>query len=230
MSSTETPKKRGRPKGSTKPKPKVKTDIVTKEPLGAAPADAPTEEERQAVRDVLKEAEAASAQILHGAPDVSGVSPTTDASVDPGQADFIPGTRPPDMLYLPERVYDERTGVERRCSLPNEYHYCWVEGSKITSFRIWGYRLAQYDGGPQSGLAPGGLSGTHLYERTLDNHVRHGDVFLMWIPIKGYEVLKAEDRKKIDDWNMVPKTEMHDAAYSHGVRSFEEVDGVRVNN
>jgi len=225
MSSTETPKRKpGRPR---KKKPSDK-DILTKKPM----AESVVKESPEAaqVREILKEAEAESSKLLQSEPDVSGKSPDTNPSTDPGQADFIPGTRLPDLLSVPEKVYDERTGIERLASLPKEYHYCWVESSKITQFRVWGYRMCLYNGGSLSGLADKGFSGTNLYERTLDNKVRHGDVFLMYVPMRAYENLKAEERKKLEDWNNVPKTEMHNVAYGAGVRTFEEVDGMIVNN
>jgi len=238
MLNTETKKKRGRPKGS-KNKPKVKKDPITKEIvddrvptkeeiLADAPEDA---EAAQAARAILKAAESKASEIVaQREADVAGASPETDPSTDPGQADFVPGTRPPDMLYLPERVYDEFKQVSRPCARKNEYHYCFVEASKVTQFKILGYRFCLYDGGQNSGLAPGGFSGTNMFERTLDGKLRHGDTFLMYIPLRGYEQLQSEERKKIEDWNRAAQTSLHNEGYRRGIRTFEEVDGVQVYN
>lgn len=220
---SNTKKKVGRPKG-VKNKPKV--DTITKEPIGDYVPD-PTVE---AVKDILKEAETKSQAILASEPDVSGVSPTTDASTDPGQADYIPGTRPPDLTYLPDTVYDEHRRISRPCARKNEYHYCFVEAGKINQFKVNGYRFCLYDGGQGSGLAPGGLGGTYLFERTLDNHVRHGDTFLMYLPMRAYEALSAEMRKKLDAWNMAAETDFMNEGYRRGVRTFKEVDGVQISN
>lgn len=230
MSSIDGTTKRrpGRPRGS-KNKPKV--DILTKEPLKekAEILSAPESEDKAAVREILKDAVKAS-EFLYSEPDVSGVSPTTDPSANPAQADFIPGTRPPDTVYLPDFVDDEMRGIRRPCALKNEYHYCFVETSKRDAFKSWGYRYVQYNGGQNSGLAQHGFSGTDMFERTLDNHVRHGDTFLMYIPIRGYEALVAEERKQIDAWNEVPRSEMHNAGYASGVRTYQERDGQRFYN
>jgi len=230
MSSIDGTTKRrpGRPKGS---KNKPKTDILTKEPL-KEPTEllsAPEDENKAAVREILKDAVRAS-EILHSEPDVSGVSPTTDPSTSPAQADFIPGTRRPDTVYLPERVDDERRGITRPCAMKKEYHYVFVETSLRDAFKARGYRYVLYDGGMGSGLAQYGFSGTDMFERTLDNHVRHGDTFLMYIPRRGYDALVAEEREQIDKWNAVPGTELHNTGYGLGVKTYEEREGQRFYN
>jgi hypothetical protein len=198
------------------------------------PAEASQAEAAAAVEDILSQAQAKA----DAGPDsvdtmeekLLGTSPETDAAVDRGQADFIPGTLRPDPTYLPERVYDEGSGVDRQVTRPSEYHYIWVVGEKITQFRTNGYKFCLHDGGPQSGLANRGFLGTGLYERTLDNHIRNGDTFLMYAPMRLYEQMVQADRDQVDAWTIAAQKDLHNEGYRRGVRTFEEEDGQIVYN
>ncbi len=55
----------------------------------------------------------------------------TLANDDTAQADYLPGTRRPSMLDIPEKVWDDDANATRVVTRPKEYHYCWVEGSDI---------------------------------------------------------------------------------------------------
>lgn len=147
---------------------------------------------------------------------------------DGKQADYLPGTRQRDILALPEMVYDDDRGVTRRLTRPKEYHYCWVSGDDITKFKIMGYRLCLYAGG--RGLEEGGLSGTYLYECDGSGHVRLGDVYLMYCPLRLYEALNLEDRQKADSLSRIGETQFHNMGYRYGIRTFSEVDGVPQSN
>jgi hypothetical protein len=245
MSISETKRKPGRPKGSGKKSRSKPKDVLTKEPIKET---APTKEEvlgeesqdSKDVKKLLVEAEAAAKEILEkdekpsmmlqSEPDLLGNKAQTNVNDDPGVADRIPGTRPKDVLDIPDRVYDEISGVDRPCALKGTYHYCWVEGSKINWFKVRSYRFVLYDGGSRSGLAGRGFAGTNMFERTLDNHVRHGDIFLMYTDIRTWEDIREEDRKKLESWNKMPSGGLHNEGYGRGVRTFEEVDGQHIYN
>ena len=159
-----------------------------------------------------------------------GASPEHSASHNPNNRDYIPGTRSIDPTYIPDRCYDEIAGVDRNVALKSDYHYCWVTDNKINQFKIRGYKFALYDGGQMSGLATGGLRGTYLFERTIDNHVRNGDVFLMWAPIRLFEELCEETDKLTRSRESAATDDIHNLGYRHGVRTFDEVDGKQIYN
>ena len=147
------------------------------------------------------------------------------------QRDYIPGTRRRDMTALPEWVYDDRAGEKRRAfTIPSsEFHYCWVEGGDITSFKTMGYRMVPYAGG-RGGLPSPGFSGTGMYECDISNHILLGDVYLMYCEKRLYEALAEEDRQESDKLSRIGANNFHNLGYRHGARTFEEVDGVRQNN
>lgn len=149
---------------------------------------------------------------------------TSVAANESAQEDYLPGTRQRDLLALPEYVYDDDRGIRRRVTRPKEYHYCWVEGSDITSFKLMGYRLCVYSGG--RGLEEGGFSGTYLYECDQSGHVKLGDVYLMYCPIRLYEALNQEDRQAADRLSRIGETNFHNMGYRYGIRTFSEIDGV----
>jgi len=198
------------------------------------PVKSAADEAAKAVKEIMQQAEAQaeslSANVSVTPVDVSGALPESDPTSDPGQADFIPGTRISDFTYLPERVYDEETQKTRRCSLPAEYHYVWVHQDKLVSFRNNTYRFCLFQGGQLSGLAARGLLGTGLYERTVDNHVRHGDCYLMYISQRGYKMLQEEEVKRYNLMTAAAESDVHNEGYRHGVRTFKEVDGQMVYN
>lgn len=206
-----------------------------KKETALSPKEASAVEAKKAVDDIMsKSAETAANfelykqtndNLLQSEPDVLGTSPETDATKDVGQADFIPGTVRPDPTYLPDRCYDEGMGSERRVTLKSDYHYCWVVDLKLTQFRSMGYKFCLHDGGSQSGLANRGFLGTGLYERTLDNHIRNGDTFLMFAPVRLYEQFVAEDKRQADAWTIAAETDLANKGYRHGVRTFKEEDG-----
>lgn len=138
--------------------------------------------------------------------------------------DHIPGTKPLDALHFPEFAYDDDRHLVRRISLPNEYHYIWVEGSDIDRFKHNGYRFVLYNGGPGSGIAEQGLSGTYLFHRTLDNHVQRGDVFLMYVPMRRYEEIVRENEERTHNMRNMGHNNFHNISYKYGIRSFHAVD------
>lgn len=155
------------------------------------------------------------------------------SSYDPvmqNQRDYLPGTRQRDLTRLPEFAYDEKLGKSRRVSIPSEYHYVWVHPSKIDRFHLDGYRLVIYSGGQNSGLAEGGLSGTNMYEQTLDKHVRNGDTFLMYAPMRLYAQLVKEDAERCAEWESAAENDHHNLGYRYGVRTFKEKDGQQIFN
>lgn len=220
MSATEvTKKKRGRPK-------KVELPV-------APPNDVSKEQARKAVEEILSQAaDKAKETMLVSPVDISG-APTGASSHDnlaQAQDDYIPGTRVLDIQMVPNRAYDEDLGKTRAVGLPNDYHYCWVHTDKITQFRMYGYKFASYNGGPQSGLAPGGFSGTGIYEKTFDNHVRNGDMFLMWCSLRQYEAMSKDDADYRNRMESAVEDEVHNDGYRRGIRTFKEVNGVTLYN
>jgi hypothetical protein len=220
---------------NTKKKKEAKPSITmeeTKAPLKPVDPleDASKHEAEKALADIRSQAELKSSAMLTEEPEFLGKSPETTASTDRAQADALPGTLRPDPTYLPEHAYDEGSLVSRRVTLPNEYHYIWVVDVKVTQFRALGYKFCIHDGGPQSGLAEGGFRGTGLYERTLDNHIRNGDTFLMYAPLRLYEQMQQRDRDQIEAWTVAAQRDLHNEGYKRGVRTFEEVDGQIIYN
>jgi len=137
--------------------------------------------------------------------------------------DFLPGTKPLDALHVPEFAYDDDRHCVRRITLPNEYHYIWVEGTDVDRFKHNGYRFVAYNGGVSSGLDGQGLNGTYLYERTLDNHVRRGDVYLMYCSMRLYEEIVRQDGEMAQKMRNMGHNNFHNIAYRYGIKSFHEV-------
>ena len=214
-------KKRGRPA-------KVKEQLPV-----AVPEVSSQEQARKAVEEILSQASAQASQTALVSP-VSIDGAKTEASshdnLEQAQDDYIPGTRVLDIQMVPNRAYDENIGRSRRVGLPNDYHYCWVHTEKVTQFRIQNYKFCGYNGGVGSGLADGGFSGTGIYEKTFDTHVRNGDMFLMWIPIRQYEAMRGEVKEFNDRMEGAAEGEVHNEGYRRGIRTFKEVDGVLIYN
>ncbi len=148
------------------------------------------------------------------------------------QADFIPGSRRRDLLMLPESVYDEASGEKRKAFGPDgsqRFHYCWVEGSDITRFKVTGYKMVPYNGG-RGGLPSPGLSGTGMYECDISNHIKLGDAYLMFCDMRLYEALCQEDQEASDNLQRLGANNFHNMGYRHGSKTFEEIDGVRQAN
>lgn len=206
---TEAPRKRGRPK-------KVKPEDKAAEVLRAVDQKF----EAELVKDkVTFEDDGAGKEAVA----------QSLAADDTKQEDYLPGTRTKDILGVPEYVWDDDRNVKRRASIPNLYHYCWVEGTDITRFKMIGYRLCLYKGG--AGLEQYGFSGTYLYECDASGHVRLGDVYLMYCPIRLYEALAAEDRAEADRMSRIGETNFHNTGYRYGIRTFSEgLDGSQVHN
>ena len=192
------------------------------------------DEVKAALKDVMGQAATQTSELLQTTPAelLEGAKPE-GSSYDPvmnNQRDFIPGTRRHDLTRLPEFAYDETSQSVRRASLPKEYHYVWVHPDKLDQMHGKGYRMARYDGGNLSGLATGGLRGTNMFERTIDVHVRNGDTFLMFAPMRLWEQLMAEDAQQAEHWQSAAEQDHHNLGYKHGVRTFKEVDGQLIYN
>lgn len=147
------------------------------------------------------------------------------------QQDRIPGTRRRDITALPEFVIDDRTGERRRAftTPSSEFHYCWVEGGEITNFKAIGYRMVPYQGG-RGGLPAPGFSGTAMYECDISNHIKLGDVYLMYCDLRLYNDLEEEDRQMADRLTRLGATNFHNLGYRHGIKTNEEIDGIQMSN
>lgn len=224
--------KRGRPKGSKNKPAKTKAVVKSKPEASAATA-------QDAVADILAQA-AVKSELQVGDPYLSNISeedlakrladakPQTDAVLDSGQADFLPGTYGGDPTFVPEFVYDEIANRERRATMPDEYHYYWVSQERMTHHKLKGYRYVEYSGG--KGSAAGGFTGTGLYDRTLDNHVRNGDVFLMYTSMRNWEAIRRANREHNSAIEGAVQDGVHNEGYRRGVRTFTEKDGTIVYN
>lgn len=139
--------------------------------------------------------------------------------------DYIPGTRNRDLTALPEYVFDDQENERRRAFNPksDQFHYCWVEGSDITSFKANGYRMVPYAGG-RGGLPAPGLSGTGMYECDLSGHIKLGDLYLMFCEMGLYLEIANEDREAADRMARLGETNFHNLGYRSGVRTFAELD------
>lgn len=214
-------KKRGRPA-------KVKEELPV-----ALPSVSTQEQARKAVEEILSQASAQASQTALVSPvsiDDAKTGASSHDNLEDAQDDYIPGTRVLDIQMVPKRAYDENLGRSRQVGLPNDYHYCWVHTDKITQFRIQSYKFCGYNGGAGSGLADGGFSGTGIYEKTFDNHVRNGDMLLMWIPMRQYEAIGQEVAEFNDRMEGIAEGEIHNEGYRRGIRTFKEVDGVLIYN
>lgn len=224
MSATETvkvAKKKGRPK-----KVKVELPVVSQTPDTK-------EQARKAVEEILSQASVQASNVELVSPVSIEGAPTGASSHDNlehAQEDYIPGTRVLDIQLVPRRAYDEDLRSVRQVGLPSDYHYCWVHQDKVTQFRIMRYKFCSYSGGGLSGLAERGFQGTGIYEKTFDNHVRNGDMFLMYVPIKQHEVMVQEDAEYASKMESSAENEAHNEGYRRGIRTFKEVDGVTLYN
>ena len=202
-------------------------------PIGApsVPNEPSTEDiAKKAIDEIMSQASAKASSLLQVEDDLLGRKPTQDPSSSPAQADFLPGSRVSDITYIPDYVEDEDTNTVRRCKLPHEYHYVWVEGSKRPTYRMNGYRFVLYDGGHGSGLAERGFLGTGLFERTADNHVWHADCYLMYCTNSAYERIKQDDKDLLDKYNAAAESDIHNYGYRYGVRTFKEENGQIIYN
>ena len=204
-------RKRGRPR-------KVKPDAEAKAAEVLASLDAKLDAELVKDKVTFEDEGAGKEAIQHSV-----------AADDTKQEDYLPGTRVRDILAVPEFVWDDDRQMKRRASSPKEYHYCWVEGTDITRFKMMGYRLCMYRGG--RGLSEYGFSGTYLYECDASGHVRLGDVYLMYCDHGLYEALAAEDRMEADRMSRIGETNFHNTGYQYGIRTFSEMpDGSQAHN
>ena len=191
----------------------------------------PADVAQAASKEILKKADekidaAKASTLLLAEDDQLGRSADNDTSKNPTvQRDTLPGTRRPDMTYLPEQAYDAEEDRDRRTTLPKDYHYCWVADALVQRFRTLGYKFCLYNGGSQSGLADRGFKGTGLFESTLSKHVRNGDTVLMFTDMRLYEHLSQMDRDQVDKWNRAAQGDLHNLGYRYGIRTFEEDKG-----
>lgn len=201
------------------------TALPTREPdPPSAPIQAKTAEEIRQEATVLADA-------LVKDPDHFGRGGKTDAPLEPAQADHLPGTKPTDTLYLPERVVEVGSTHSRQCTLPNDYKYAWVldtlEHSKVMTYKGMGYKICLYAGGGLSGLADRGFTNSDMFDNDR-GRVRHGDLLLMWIEHRGWKALAEEEKKLLESWNTAATENIHNIGYRHGVRTFVEEDGKQV--
>jgi len=168
------------------------------------------------------EAQAAADKILDiEAPDQTGkeMDPEKDNLGD----DFLPGTLMHDVSYIPKRI-DGRNVVRKE-----QFQHMWVGQAYFARFHQEGWRFSSYEGRSPDLVEPG-FENTGLYEKTLQGRVQHGDSFLMYLPRAHYNKLKAMEKHFHDHQEAAAKDELHNEAYKLGVRSFEEVDGKRIDN
>lgn len=222
INETKPKAKRGRPK-------KVKEEIPV---VPQVTNDETTKLATKAVEEIMSQAAGKSSVELESPVSIEGAKTTASShdNLKYAQKDYIPGTRIHDLQQVPSHAYDEDLQRTRQVGLPSDYHYCWVHTDKITQFRIEGYRFVQYNGGPGSGLAAGGFSGTGMFEKTFDNHVRNGDMLLMWCDMRRFEEIQSDDFKRRQAFESSVESEVHNDGYRRGVRTFVEKDGVTLYN
>jgi hypothetical protein len=188
------------------------------------------EEKPKTAEEVRAEA-ANLADLMVKDPDHWGRSGQTDAPLSPVQADFVPGTKPSDTLYIPERVTEVGSTYSRKCALHDDYMYAWVldtvDHSKVMSYKNNGYKLCLYAGGGLSGLADRGFTNTDLFDNDR-GRVRHGDLLLMWIERRGWDALAKEEKELLESWNRAATDDLHNVGYRHGVRTYTEEDGKQI--
>lgn len=213
-------------------KPKRKYTKKVKPEVPAVSTETSKEAAAKAVAEILSQASAQSQTALVSPVSIDGAKTGASShdTLDLNQDDYIPGTRILDIQQVPARAYDEDLGVTRRVGLHGEFHYCWVHTDKVTTFRINGYKFAIYNGGNQSGLADRGFQGTGIYEKTFDQHIRNGDMFLMWITKRHYEALEKDETEQRSRWESAAQDEIHNDGYKRGIRTFREEDGVTIYN
>lgn len=224
MSAMNEGKSKGKPG-----RPRKITDVAP----GTAPVKIETQNlARQAVEEIMSQAAEKAKVDLVSDVSIEGAKTTASShdNLDLGQEDYIPGTRVLDIQMVPKWAYDEDLGKVRRVGLPDDYHYCWVHTDKITQFRIMSYKFCQYNGGAQSGLADRGFQGTGIFEKTFDNHVRNGDMLLMWVDNRRWEQIAEDDRVMREKFETAATDEIHNDGYRRGIRTFKEEQGAIVYN
>ena len=194
----------------------------------AAPSAAKLTSDQQAEIDrIMAQAKAAAQQvILGGSPEAKLGTPSgnIDEKQERFQRDYLPGKLLRDKTRVPERVYDEDQGIDRQVLLHSEYRYALVPQDDFLTYTGLGYKFAKFDGGSQSGLTERGFRGTGdaIFTRTLTGNCQRGDCFYMYIPIRGWEALREEDRVQGSDVEKKALGAFHNAAYAQGIRPFAE--------
>ena len=197
-------------------------------PATASPSS-PTPEQQAQLDKVMEQAKAAAQAILGG--NLAATLGTPSGNIEDRtaqvQRDFIPGKMRRDKTYIPERVWDAHENVTRRVLIHSDYKYALAPQEDFLTYTGMGYKLAKYDGGSQSGLDHRGFLGTEdtVFTRTVNGLCQRGDCFLMWIPIRGWEDLRDEDRRRIDQETNRAIGSFYNAGYREGLRTFIERDG-----
>lgn len=207
---------------------KTKVDASPSQPAASTPPS-PTPEQQAQLDKVMEKAKADAAAILGGMPAAQLGTPSGNVEERTAQAqrDHVPGKMRRDKTFIPEWIYDENDGVTRRVLRHGEIRYALVPADDFLSYTGYGYKFALYDGGSRSGLLERGFLGTGdaIFTRTVQGYCQRGDCFLMWIPIRGWEALDAEDKARVDKQTDRAVGSFYNAGYREGIRTWIEVDG-----
>lgn len=210
-----------------------KKEVAAKaEPAVEAKPPEPTAEQQAAIDAVFEKKQAeikAEVATILGGNAVAGLgtpSKNQEETQERVQRDRLPGVRRLDKTYVPESIEDER-GNYRKVLRYSEYRYCMIPQEDFLTYRMKGWRHCMYDGGSRSGLNGEGWqhTGDTVFERDIRGYCRRGDVFLMYIPVRGWEELKAEDKQAVERSMKGPIGEFMNTTYHKGIRGFAEVDG-----
>ncbi len=225
---TAAPSNEAAPAAPRAPEPDPKeTAAAEQSPVAAAAPPTPPAVQK-AIDEVMADARARVDAIL--ASEVAQLG-TPSANEDEKQArfqrDMLPGRMRKDKTYVPEWIIEDGESTRRQALLYSDYRYALVDVETTGNYLLNGYRLCLFDGGPRSGLAPRGFSGTgdNIFRRTLEGYCQRGDCRLMYIPIRAWELIDEEVRERTA--GMVQRTlgNFADAGYSQGIRTFIEAEG-----
>ena len=179
---------------------------------------------------IMSEAkEKAQQVILGGSPEAKLGTPSgnVEETQERYQADHLPGKMRRDKTRVPERIYDEDLQTTREVLRNGDYKYVMIPQDDFLTYTGYGYKFCKYDGGAQSGLAPRGFQGTNdaIFTRTLTGNCQRGDCFLMYLPIRAWEVLHQEDLDSQDSASKKVLGNFHNAGYDVGIRPYAQIDG-----
>jgi hypothetical protein len=207
--------------------PAVAVEIAEPPPEVPAPTPQLTPDQQAEIDRIFTDARLKAQAVLGGSPEAQLGTPSNgeDVKQERVQRDYVPGRFRADRTRVPERIYDEDEGVDRKVLLFSDYRYALVPADDFLTYTGLGYKFCKFDGGSRSGLTERGFRGTgdSIFTRELNGNCRRGDCFYMYIPIRGWEEIAAEDLSKVGDGEKRALGSFHNAAYSQGIRPFAEI-------
>jgi hypothetical protein len=133
-----------------------------------------------------------------------------------------------DWCWLPETIDVPRTGERRHIvkhvdmfgefrfmTADGQYFLRWCHEGRFDRHRRRGYTFVRYDDM---------FKDTDFFQRTTDNRVRNGDLYLMKVSVDGFARLQRDKLELKRIYERYHEGEVTEAAEKHGTKSFRHYD------